>query len=279
MYLAVKHKKDQKGLYKNEIKAVPLHPKSKNMQNTNTHQKASKELGNIIDEFHRDTSAKQRYASYDFCYGYFQTHRHHLAENMELSCLHLWSYLASWGMLRGSSKLLQECSMKSLSEVINYIDRLPEKIWNIDVPDYTSEEILDKIVKIYSDLQERVAGIKFEEDSTGVSPTKTLITKIMLGTLGCVPAFDNNFVKAFKNEFSNTNQCPNCNRKMSPKCAFSDLNKVALKCIYCFYHDNKQILENRHYPVIGFNGKQTMNLTYKIAKLIDMYGFSKGAKM
>ena len=101
----------------------------------------------------------------------------------------------------------------------------------------------------------------------------------MLGTLGCVPAFDNNFVKVFKNEFSNTNQCPNCNRKMFPKCAFSDLNKVALRCIYCFYHDNKQILENRHYPVIGFNGKQTMNLTYKIAKLIDMYGFSKGAKM
>ena len=278
MYLAVKHKKDQKGLCENEIKAVPLHPKSKNMQNTNTHQKASKELENIIDEFHRDTSAKQRYASYDFCYGYFQTHRHHLVENMELSCLHLWSYLASWGMLRGSSKLLQECSMKSLSEVINYIDRLPEKIWNIDVPDYAYDEVQDKIINIYTDLKKRIADIKFEEDNTSVSPTKTLVTKIMLGTLGSIPAFDNNFVKAFKKEFSNAYQCPKCSRRESAKCAFSDLNRTSLSCIYCFYFDNKKVLDNIHYPVIGFNGKRLMNLTYKKAKLIDMYGFSIGLR-
>lgn len=271
-------KKDQQGLCGNGEKAVLLPAKSKNMQNTYTHHKASKELEYVIDDFHRDTSAKQRFASFDFCYGYFQTHRHHLVENMELSCLHLWSYLASWGMLRGSSKLLQECSMKSLSKVVKYIDRLPERVWNIDVPDYVDEDVLDKILNIYTDLKERIADIKFEEDNTSVSPTKTLVTKIMLGTLGSVPAFDNNFVKAFKKEFSTAYQCPNCCRKKSAKCAFSELNRISLNSIYCFYLDNKKVLDNIHYLVIGFNGKPTMNLTYKKAKLIDMYGFSISMK-
>ena len=33
-------------------------------------------------------------------------------------------------------------------------------------------------------------------ESMGISPTLTLRTKIMLGTLGCVPAFDNYFARA-----------------------------------------------------------------------------------
>jgi len=243
------------------------------------HQIEKDELRRVISEFHQETSAEQRYASYDFCYGYFQTHRHHLTENLELSCLHLWAYLASWGMLRGSSKLLQECSMKSLSNVIKFLDKLPEGTWGIDIPDYANSEVLEKVVDIYRELKDRISDIKFDEDDTGVSPTKTLVTKIMLGTLGCVPAFDNNFVKAFKSEFATEYKCPSCERKESGKCAFSYLNTSALNCIYCFYIDNKNTLDNIKYPVIGFNGKQTMSLTYKIAKLVDMYGFSVGSRM
>lgn len=244
-----------------------------------THQIKTEELTNAIERFHKQTKAEQRYASYDFCYGYFQTHRHHLTENMELSCLHLWAYLASWGMLRGSSKLLQECSMKSLSNVIRFLDKLPERVWNIDIPDYARSDVQDEIVKIFEKLRNQITDIKFEEDDTCVSPTKTLVTKIMLGTLGCVPAFDNNFVKAFKSEFAAEYKSPSCDKKETEKCAFSRFNTTALNCIYCFYIDNKNTLDNIKYPVIGFNGKRIMNLTYKIAKLVDMYGFSVGSKM
>ena len=47
-----------------------------------------------------------RYASFDYCFNYFQSFRTYPAEltspgNLELSCLQLGFYLASWGMLRG----------------------------------------------------------------------------------------------------------------------------------------------------------------------------------
>ena len=62
----------------------------------------------IIDELIPYHLVNLRDASYDFCFLYFQTHRGILGgKNLECSCMHLWSYLASWGMLRGSSELLQ----------------------------------------------------------------------------------------------------------------------------------------------------------------------------
>lgn len=49
-----------------------------------------------------------RYASFDYCFNYFQSFREARniaalasSANLQLSCLHLGFYLASWGMLRG----------------------------------------------------------------------------------------------------------------------------------------------------------------------------------
>ena len=64
----------------------------------------------------------ERYVSFDYCYNHFQSFRErrdvsslaakeHLAE----SCLHVAWYLASWGMLRGSSHLLEKSLLTSLS--------------------------------------------------------------------------------------------------------------------------------------------------------------------
>ena len=232
------------------------------MENAKHYREDVKE---VVDSFHKKVSANRRYASYDFCYGYFQTHRHHLVENMELSCLHLWAYLASWGMLRGSSLLLKECSMKVLSNVITYLDGLPESIWSIDVPKYKNKGVKRNISNIYNELQKKIRDIKFEDMNKHVSATTTLVTKIMLGTLGCVPALDQNFVIAFKKEFDESG------------CNFSELNEDVLNCIYDFYNDNRDLLHPALYRVIGFNGKPTMKLQYKFAKLIDMYGFNIGS--
>jgi hypothetical protein len=55
----------------------------------------------------------ERYTSFDYCFNYFQVFREQdrvkeiaALESMQLSCLHLGFYLASWGMFRGSSTLL-----------------------------------------------------------------------------------------------------------------------------------------------------------------------------
>jgi len=58
----------------------------------------------------RGRQAVERYASFDYCFNYFQTFREEdkieeLADlsHIQLSSLQLGFYLASWGMLRGSS--------------------------------------------------------------------------------------------------------------------------------------------------------------------------------
>ena len=214
-----------------------------------------------VENFHNQMTPMDREASYDLCYGYFQTHRHHLAENMELSCLHLWSYLASWGMLRGSSVLLNDCSMKVLSGIVEYLDTLTEEDWMTDVPDYREEEVRKKVVKVYEEISKRIETID-------VTATVTLVTKIMMGTIGNVPAIDDYLARAFREEFKDN----------MPLYAFRRLNAQTLECFYEFYSANKPDFDALRYPVIDFDEKRIKGLYYKNAKLIDMYGWSKGEK-
>lgn len=68
-----------------------------------------------IKEYMKDRGPDKRYASFDYCYNYFQefyennnTKALASKENIQMSCLHIGFCLASWGMLRGSSFLLQK---------------------------------------------------------------------------------------------------------------------------------------------------------------------------
>ena len=82
------------------------------------------EIKRAFQKFIDDKNPKHRYASYDYCYNYF-----HLIENkrdliteeyFEKSCLVLGFYLASWGMLRASSFLLQK-SITFYKQTNNYL--------------------------------------------------------------------------------------------------------------------------------------------------------------
>lgn len=88
-----------------------------------------------------------RYLSWQHCYNAFILNRSNVDENtFDYLALYLAFYLASWGMYRGSSFLLQ-------------------KDYKVHIP----------IVKIIMEKQ-----------------------KILLGTLGCVPAYDRYYVQAVK---------------------------------------------------------------------------------
>ena len=222
-----------------------------------THQKD--DIVERLEDFNKHVTPLSREASYDFCYGYFQTRRHHLAENIEMSCLHLWSYLASWGMLRGSSVLLNDCSMKVLSGIIGYLDTLTDEEWELDIDDYTDEASRNKVIKIYNDISSLIEQID-------VTATVTLVTKIMMGTIGCVPAIDDSLARSFREEF----------KENMPLYAFRRLNKQALERFYEFYNANKDDFNAKKYPVRDFEGRELDNLFYKKAKLMDMYGWNKG---
>jgi hypothetical protein len=139
--------------------------------------------------FMGDRKADQRYASFDYCFNYFQSFLERdrtidiaAAENMLLSCLHLGFYLASWGMFRSSSDLPSR-SLKQFEPVVRLIARTPDDIWRLDAHRYP-ETACDKLVSTAGDIQEAL------RHPDGGWPTATLATKVMLGVFGNVPAFD-----------------------------------------------------------------------------------------
>src|SRR5882672_8997161 len=89
--------------------------------------------------------ATNRYSSFDYCYNYFQSfHESGRAEqiadpaNLQVSCLQLGFFLASWGMMRGSTFLAVK-SAKFLEPTVRYIAAAPAVLWNIDLDSYTEE--------------------------------------------------------------------------------------------------------------------------------------------
>jgi len=89
------------------------------------------DIGEMVMTFQIANNPTDRYASFDFCYHYFRrSSSRDLLHDMEKSCLVIGFYLASWGMLRGSSFLLNK-SAKYYEPLIEYIANLDEEIWDI----------------------------------------------------------------------------------------------------------------------------------------------------
>jgi hypothetical protein len=88
-------------------------------------------------------------------------------------------------MLRGSSVLLRR-SIKHFAAVIEVIASAEMSSWEIDAHAYTDDSIqrlAEMATQIRSAMPEGASDI--------------LVTKIMLGVFGCVPAFDTYFKKGF----------------------------------------------------------------------------------
>lgn len=217
------------------------------------------DVAETVHQFSVKHCPDDRYASFDYCYGYFKkTSSQQLREDMEKSCLVLGFYLASWGMMRGSSFLLGH-SIKYFEPLIEYIAEQDKSIWDIDVDNY-NEQNMDIILEIYKQCKERLIH--------GNNAHLTLITKILLGVFGFVPAFD----RYFKDAFSSIS---------TSKCGYSVCNKNALRNIHQFYLDNQYEVDSLadKLKILDFTTGESSGLRYPKAKLIDMYGFTKGLNM
>ncbi len=216
------------------------------------------DIEKIVEEFKSQSKPDDRYTSFDYCYNYFRTSRqNHLTTDIEKSCLALGFYLASWGMFRGSSFLLEK-SIKHFQPTIQYIATLDNSVWQIDVDNY-SEENIRTIIKIYKDIKDRI----IPNGNTDL----TLITKILLGVFGFIPAFDNYFCNSFRDIFDG-------------QCGFRRVNSTSLTCIKQFYETNKTIIDNlseKTFTTDFLTGQKT-KINYPKAKIIDMYGFTSGQK-
>lgn len=215
-------------------------------------------LKKYLSEKENDT---HRYKSFDLCHHHFQSQFRDSDRKIidpEKSCAIMSAYLASWGMMRGSSFLLDH-NYKRLLPVIEYFAELDEEYWEIDVESYPQK--YDMILGIYDEIKSRLIIDK--------SRDLTLVTKIMLGVLGIVPAFDEYFTTFMREQRMST-------------CKFRSFNREALESIHRFYMHNKALIDSfadeDRVRVVDFDDNQT-ELRYSKAKIIDMIGFIGGGEI
>ncbi len=117
------------------------------------------------------------------------------AETIDYLCLQLAFYLASWGMYRGSSFILQK-NYKVHTKVVNEIlSKKYERLWAVSARELLQDDVLDLLFKVSQNIRTIYATPNCSKEGETNHATDTLITKILLGTFGCVPAYDQYFSK------------------------------------------------------------------------------------
>lgn len=136
-----------------------------------------------------------RYLSWEHCHGYFiDNYRNPTAEQLDLMCLHLAWYLASWGMLRGGSFLLQKDYRIHLPVVNLLVSQKYHELYDCSIETLAKSATCKKIMELSAAIVDLYKGLTIDlGDGEGKIASDTLITKILLGTIGCTPAYDRYF--------------------------------------------------------------------------------------
>ena len=177
----------------------------------------------------------ERYNSWNHCYNAFKTET-----NEKILSLHLGFYLASWGMYRGSSKLLQKdylVHFEAVKIIRKYCHLRCQKGKEVNICN------LDDILLLIKELSD------YYKKEHNVTATDTLISKIILGTLGCLPAFDRYFIDGIKEN----------------GCHFKTLRKKGLEELFKYIEKDYELKSiQKKYP------------QYPTMKIIDMYFWQIG---
>lgn len=98
-------------------------------------------------------------------------------------------------MYRGFSFLLQKDYKVHIPEVMKLLEPQYDCLFGIDCSDLNNKKVQKRLIELdefltnyYTEIR---ASVKEEKVKKNIS--KTLITKILMGTLGCVPAYDRYF--------------------------------------------------------------------------------------
>ncbi len=191
-----------------------------------------------------------RYRSWEHCYSNFINARDNKNAELDYLSLQLAFYLASWGMYRGSSFLLQKDYKIHIPVVKELLKKEYDPLAGIDCVELKREEnqrLLENINafldEYYSNIRDEVKNIKVRNQLSS-----TLITKILMGTLGCVPAYDRYFISGIKKQ----------------KVASGNYNMKSIIQLVDFYEKNIVELENIRKDM-KVNG-----MAYPQMKILDM---------
>jgi hypothetical protein len=201
--------------------------------------------GITADEFHR-------FKSWDNCFKAFS-----VAKPSEMLVLELAFYLASWGMYRGSSGLLQKNHFVHKGAVDIVFSAMHQKL-KCDETAEVQREYIQAILSVKDELAKHYSSIEFTkgtDQAKPISPTDTLLSKVMLGTLGCVPAYDRYFIVGLREmKMENTR-----------------FNESSLNELFNFIDEYRREIVQAQKLI-----KTKTNLHYPLMKILDMYFWQIG---
>ena len=196
--------------------------------------------------------------SWEFCYRFFHENRKDLVEDQEVAAIHLGFYLASWGMYRRG--FLPKRTYKVHKPIISVLASSQfEILWKRDVgarkKDFTLAGTIMGLVEAVE------AEYKMSMGKTQQKKTDTLVTKVLLGTVGCLPARDSYFERGFKLQFN------------AQEVMYGSLNRHFVDTILKFCIVNRRKLRNLQEVFRDLRGH-----SYPVMKLVDMYFWQKGKR-
>ena len=140
--------------------------------------------------YYENRGEHDRDRSWEVCYRYFHpANPEAITVNRDHAALQLGFYLASWGMYRNSF-LLQYAYTVHLGVVDCLLESKFSKLWTEEFG-ASDKEILEACEDV------RTAYRPFAK-AKGKSVTDKLVTKVILGTMGCFPALDDYFVAGYR---------------------------------------------------------------------------------
>lgn len=196
-----------------------------------------------------------RYKSWEYCYDAFSKKRYKYdEETLDYLCLHLAFYLASWGMYRGSSFLLQKNYKVHRKVVETIFDKKYDCLFAIEAKELLKDDMLDLLWEVSTKIKKIYADTKSIKESKTNNATDTLITKILLGTFGCVPAYDQYFVKGISEQnIAKKTYCKN-----------------SVRALASYYLEHYEEFENMRGKISSYGIK------YTPMKIIDMCFWQSG---
>ncbi len=234
-------------------------------------------------------SVGKRYLSWEYCYEEFYKAIEDVKNGKSIDnnrylylSLHLAFYLASWGMYRGSSFLLKfdyKVHLPTVKLILNekyssllcfnrdktaknYNQNL-ELLFGKDGNEGLVQEIKDIYLKLKLEVKNSknnstIVSVSDETDAKENSDeyvSEILVSKILLGTLGCVPAYDTMLKRALKSA-----------RDDYGLKICSKFGKKSIESIVGFCNDMKKLLDNREKIFLENNVK----IEYPLMKILDM---------
>lgn len=203
-------------------------------------------------EFYNELNVDEngRYRSWEHCYSHFIEARSNQDVDYDYLSLQLAFYLASWGMYRGSSFLLQKDYRVHIPVVKELLSEKYDALAGIECTCFREESNQKLLQDINSFLEEYYDKMRHEVKGQEIKNrlSSTLITKILMGTLGCVPAYDRYFIAGIRHH----------------NVATGNYNMKSIMQLVDFYESNADQLE------CARDKMEVKGIPYPQMKMIDM---------